>query len=172
LFNHESPLRGEEFVTRKVTLGLNKIALGLQDVLYMGNLNAKRDWGHARDFVEMQWLMLQQDTPQDFVISTGKQHSIRQFIELAASYLDMDIYWQGNHLDEVGIDKKTGKVIVAIDPQFFRPTEVDALVGCSKKAQKILGWSPKTTFEELVKEMVEFDKNLILKSENAYSVCS
>lgn len=172
LFNHESPLRGEHFVTRKITLGLTKISMGLQDILYMGNLDAKRDWGHARDFVEMQWRMLQQEKPEDFVISTGQQYSVRQFIELTASYLDLEIEWQGKELDEVGIDKKTGKVIVAIDPRFFRATEVDSLIGSSKKAALKLGWKPQTTFEELVKEMVDFDKKVVLDNHNAYSYCS
>jgi GDPmannose 4,6-dehydratase len=134
-----------------------RISKGLQKMLYIGNLDARRDWGHARDYVEMQWLMLQQDQPDDYVISTGKQHSVREFIELAAKEVDISIRWQGQGLKENGIDAESGNVIVCIDPRYFRPTEVDTLLGDSSKARKQLGWEPKTTFKELVKEMVTMD---------------
>ncbi|HLT90465.1 MAG TPA: GDP-mannose 4,6-dehydratase [Woeseiaceae bacterium] len=160
LFNHESPYRGETFVTRKITRGLARIKLGLQDCLYLGNLNARRDWGHARDYVEMQWLMLQQDEPDDFVIATGVQYSVRQFVEATAAALDMQVRWEGEGVDEKGIDPATGKVIVAVDPRYFRPTEVDTLLGNPAKAHAKLGWRPKTTFEELVREMAEEDYQL------------
>src|SRR5690606_35962685 len=139
-FNHESPFRGETFVTRKITRGLARIKLGLQDCLYLGNLNARRDWGHARDYVEMQWLMLQQDEPDDFVIATGVQYSVRQFVEATAAALDMQVRWEGEGVDEKGIDPATGKVIVAVDPRYFRPTEVDTLLGNPAKAHAKLGW--------------------------------
>ena len=151
LFNHESPIRGETFVTRKITMALARIKLGMQDCLYLGNLDAKRDWGHAKDYVEMQWLMLQQDKPEDFVISTGIQYSVRQFVESAAKILDFKISWEGSGLNEVG--KVGKKVIIRIDPNYFRPTEVDSLLGSSKKAEVALGWKPKITFDELVTEM-------------------
>jgi len=159
LFNHESPIRGETFVTRKITRALARIKLGLQDCLYLGNLNARRDWGHARDYVEMQWLMLQQEEPEDFVIATGEQHSVREFVELAAKELDMSIRWEGQGVDEVGIEttSSSGKIIVRVDPEYFRPTEVDTLLGDPGKAKVRLGWEPKTTFEELVAEMVQSD---------------
>lgn len=157
LFNHESPLRGETFVTRKITRGLARIKLGMQDCLYMGNINAKRDWGHALDYVEAQWLMLQQDTPDDFVIATGEQHSVRKFIEVASSKLGMDIMWGGIGVDETGIDKNTGKTIIKIDPRYFRPTEVDTLLGNPTKAKNKLGWEPKIGFDELVDEMIQHD---------------
>jgi GDPmannose 4,6-dehydratase len=156
LFNHESPVRGETFVTRKITRALARIKLGLQDCLYLGNLNAKRDWGHARDYVEMQWLMLQQDEPEDFVIATGKQFSVRDFVNAAARELDIKIDWKGEGADEKGYDAD-GKCIVAVDPHYFRPTEVDSLLGDASKAREKLGWVPKTTFEELVTEMVRED---------------
>ncbi|MEL0215459.1 MAG: GDP-mannose 4,6-dehydratase, partial [Burkholderiaceae bacterium] len=146
LFNHESPYRGETFVTRKITRGLARIKLGIQDCLYLGNLNAKRDWGHARDYVEMQWLMLQQDIPQDFVIATGSQYSVREFIEQAASALGMVIEWKGEGLDEVGLNN--GRVIIKIDPKYFRPAEVETLLGDASKAQDVLGWSPKISFAD------------------------
>ena len=158
LFNHESPVRGETFVTRKITRALTRIKLGLQKDLYLGNLNAKRDWGHARDYVEVQWLMLQQDKPEDFVIATGKQHSVRDFINLAAKNLDMKIEWKGKNEKEVGIYKN--QEIIKIDTNYFRPTEVDTLLGDSSKAKKKLGWQPKISFEELVKEMIESDLKL------------
>jgi GDPmannose 4,6-dehydratase len=157
LFNHESPIRGETFVTRKITRGLARIYLGLQERLYIGNLNALRDWGHAQDYVEMQWLMLQQDAPDDFVIATGKQHSVKEFIELTAKELGISIQWKGEDLAEKGINRANGKTIVSVDPMYFRPTEVDTLLGDPTKAQKTLGWEPKTTFEQLVKDMVQAD---------------
>jgi len=157
LFNHESPIRGETFVSRKITRALARISKGLQQKLYIGNLDARRDWGHARDYVEMQWLMLQQDQPDDYVISTGKQHSVREFIELAAKLVGISIRWEGQGVEEKGIDAGSGKIIVCIDPRYFRPSEVDTLLGDSSKARRQLGWKPKTTFEELVKEMVTLD---------------
>ena len=153
LFNHESPRRGETFVTRKITLGLSAISKGEQECLYLGNLNALRDWGHARDYVEAMWLMLQQDKPDDYVIATGKMYSVRDFIEVCAPYFDMDIMWIGEGLDEVGIDKKSGNAIIKVDPKYFRPAEVEQLLGDATKAKKELGWEPKTSFEQLVKEM-------------------
>ena len=153
LFNHESPRRGETFVTRKITLGLSAISKGKQECLYLGNLNALRDWGHARDYVEAMWLMLQQDKPDDYVIATGKMYSVRDFIEACAPYFDMDIMWIGEGLDEVGIDKKSGNAIIKVDPKYFRPAEVEQLLGDATKAKKELGWEPKTSFEQLVKEM-------------------
>jgi GDPmannose 4,6-dehydratase len=157
LFNHESPIRGETFVTRKITRALARIKLGLQDCLYLGNMDAKRDWGHARDFVEAQWLILQQDEPDDFCIATGVQHSVRDFVNLASRELGMEIRWQGEGVDEKGIDAATGNEIVAVDPRYFRPTEVETLLGDPTKAKETLGWEPRTSFEELVKEMVAFD---------------
>jgi GDPmannose 4,6-dehydratase len=156
LFNHESPLRGETFVTRKITRALARIKLGLQDCLYLGNMDALRDWGHARDYVEMQWLMLQQDTAEDFVIATGVQYSVRQFVEAAAAELGIKISWKGKGVDEVGSDQK-GNVIVKVDPRYFRPTEVETLLGDPTKAKEKLGWTPTTTFAELVSEMVRED---------------
>jgi GDPmannose 4,6-dehydratase len=156
LFNHESPLRGETFVTRKITRALSRIKLGLQECVYLGNLNAKRDWGHAKDYVEMQWLMLQQDTPEDFVIATGVQYSVRDFINAAAKELSMQIRWEGDGVDEKGYDTQ-GKCVVAVDPRYFRPTEVETLLGDPAKAKEKLGWTPKITFEELVAEMVRED---------------
>ena len=161
LFNHESPVRGETFVTRKITRGLARIAGGLDQKLYIGNLNSLRDWGHARDFVEAMWLILQQDEPDDYVIATGKQHSVREFIDAAAGELGMDIEWKGSGLDEVGIDRNTGREIVAVDQRYFRPTEVDTLLGDPSKAKKILGWEAKTSFADLVKEMVAADDELV-----------
>jgi GDPmannose 4,6-dehydratase len=160
LFNHESPYRGETFVTRKITRGLARIKLGLQDCLYLGNLNARRDWGHARDYIEMQWLMLQQDEPDDFVIATGQQYAVRDFVEAAGAALDMKIRWEGAGTDEKGVDAATGKSIVAVDPRYFRPTEVETLLGDPAKARAKLGWEPKTTFEELVREMADEDYQL------------
>ena len=155
LFNHESPVRGETFVTRKITRALTRIKLGLQKTLYLGNLNAMRDWGHAKDYVEVQWLMLQQEKPSDFVIATGKQYSVRDFINLAAKNLDMKIEWKGKDEDEIGICEN--KEIIKIDKNYYRPTEVESLLGDASKAKKELGWEPKISFEELVKEMVEKD---------------
>jgi len=156
LFNHESPLRGENFVTRKITRALARIKLGLQKKLYLGNLDAKRDWGHAKDYVEMQWLMLQQEKPEDFVIATGQQHSVREFASLAASELGIEIRWDGAGLDEKGYDS-SGSCIICVDPRYFRPTEVETLLGDHTKAQEQLGWSAKITFSDLVQEMVQED---------------
>ena len=155
LFNHESPIRGETFVTRKITRALARIKLGLQDCLYLGNMDAKRDWGHAKDYVEMQWLMLQQDNPEDFTISTGEQHTVREFVEVASKELGMDIKWQGSGIDEKG--SWQDKTVVLVDSRYFRPTEVETLLGDSTRAKKKLGWIPKITFTELVKEMVASD---------------
>ena len=157
LFNHESPTRGETFVTRKITRALVRIKLGLQDCVYLGNIDAKRDWGHAKDYVEMQWLMLQQDQPEDFTISTGEQHSVREFVEIAAKEVDITIEWSGEGVDEVGIDTKTKNTIVRIDKKYFRPTEVETLLGDSTKAKNKLNWQPKISFQELVKEMMIAD---------------
>jgi GDPmannose 4,6-dehydratase len=156
LFNHESPVRGETFVTRKITRALARIKLGLQDCLYLGNLSAKRDWGHAKDYVEMQWLMLQQDQAEDFVIATGVQYSVQEFVEAAARELRMRIRWDGSGVDQKGFDEQ-GKCIVAVDPRYFRPTEVETLLGDATKAKEKLGWTPKITFDELVSEMVRED---------------
>jgi GDPmannose 4,6-dehydratase len=156
LFNHESPIRGELFVTRKITRALAKIRLGLQDCLYLGNLSSKRDWGHAKDYVEAQWLMLQRSEPEDFVIATGVQYSVRDFVNLAARELGIDIRWTGEGENERGTDS-SGKCIVAVDPRYFRPTEVDSLIGDASKAQQKLGWKPKISFEQLVQEMVRED---------------
>ena len=163
LFNHESPVRGETFVTRKITRALARIKLGLQDCLYMGNLGAKRDWGHARDYVEMQWLMLQQDEPDDYVIATGKQHSVREFIDIAAKKLDIPLVWQGSGLDEKACHAVTGNIVVAVDPHYFRPTEVETLLGDPSKARIKLGWEPRITLDELVAEMVEKDLQIAQK---------
>jgi GDPmannose 4,6-dehydratase len=157
LFNHESPIRGETFVTRKITRGLARIKLGMQDTLYLGNLDAKRDWGHARDYVLMQWLMLQQDAPDDYVIATGKQYSVRDFVNTAAAQLGLTITWRGSGVDEIGCDASTGTPIISVDPRYFRPTEVQSLCGDPSKAKKKLGWEPTITFQELVKEMVAED---------------
>ncbi len=156
LFNHESPIRGETFVTRKITRGLARIKLGLQGCLYLGNLEARRDWGHARDYVEVQWLILQQESPEDFVIATGDQHSVREFVEAAAAQLEIEIEWRGEGADEKGFDSR-GNCIVAIDPRYFRPAEVDTLLGDATKAREKLGWQPKTSFDDLVREMVTED---------------
>ncbi len=153
LFNHESPRRGETFVTRKITRGLSKISCGLQDVLYLGNLNAKRDWGHAKDYAEAMWLMLQQDSPEDYVIATGHQYSVREFVEKSADYFGMDIEWQGEGLEEIGIDKSTGRVVIRVDDKYFRPAEVESLLGDATKAKEQLGWEPKISFDELVEDM-------------------
>lgn len=156
LFNHESPLRGETFVTRKITRALARIKLNLQDCLYLGNLDALRDWGHAKDYVEMQWMMLQQDVAEDFVIATGKQYSVRDFVDAAAKELEINIEWQGEGVDEKGYTKD-GKCIVQVDPRYFRPTEVETLLGDPTKAKNKLGWTPKISFSELVSEMVRED---------------
>ncbi len=155
LFNHESPVRGETFVSRKITRGLARVLLGLQDRVYLGNLDARRDWGHARDYVEMQWLMLQQERPEDYVIATGEQRSVREFVQAAATHLGMSIQWHGRGIEESGY--WNGRCIVRVDSRYFRPTEVDSLVGDATKAREKLGWTPKTGFEELVQEMVQAD---------------
>lgn len=157
LFNHESPRRGETFVTRKITRGLSRIKLGIDKKLYLGNLEAKRDWGYAKDYVEAMWLMLQQPIPDDYVIATGETHSVREFVEEAGRHLGMDIHWKGQGRDEVGIDAQTGKTIIGIDPKYFRPAEVDLLIGDCTKAKKKLGWQSGTAFKELVEIMVEAD---------------
>lgn len=157
LFNHESPIRGETFVSRKITRGLARIKLGLQDCLYIGNLDAKRDWGHARDYIEMQWLMLQQDHPEDFVIATGRQYSVRDFINKAAANLNLQLTWKGEGIDEKAYDKMTGQCIITVDSRYFRPAEVESLLGDPSKAHKKLGWSPKISFDQLVSEMVYED---------------
>ncbi len=157
LFNHESPIRGETFVTRKITRAFARIKLDLQDKLFLGNLSAKRDWGHAKDYVEMQWLMLQQDKPEDFVIATGVQYSVRDFVNKAATAVNIEMEWKGEGVDEKGYDKATGKCLVEVDPRYFRPTEVETLLGDPTKAKEKLGWVPKTTLEEMVTEMVEND---------------
>ena len=157
LFNHESPRRGETFVTRKITRAASRISLGLQDKLYLGNLNAKRDWGHSRDSVEAMWLILQQSKADDFVIATGEQHSVREFCQIAFKEIGIDLEWQGEGLNENGVDKKTGKTIIEIDPKYFRPAEVESLLGDPTKAREKLGWKLKILFKELVKEMVQSD---------------
>jgi GDPmannose 4,6-dehydratase len=156
LFNHESPVRGENFVTRKITRALARIKLGKQSCLYLGNLDAKRDWGHARDYVQMMWLMLQQDKPDDFVIATGVQYSVRDFINAAAKALDMKIEWRGHGIDEQGFDE-SGRCVVSVDPRYFRPAEVETLLGDASKAREQLGWTPTTSFEQLVAEMAAYD---------------
>ncbi len=157
LFNHESPVRGETFVTRKITRALARIKLGLQECLYLGNLDAKRDWGHAKDYVKMQWLMLQQETPDDFVIATGEQHSVHEFVTLAAREIGIEVKWEGQGIDEKGYDVTSGKLIVAVDPRYFRPTEVETLLGDPSKAREKLGWVPEISFMELVREMAAAD---------------
>ena len=160
LFNHESPLRGETFVSRKITRGLTRIRAGLQDVLHLGNLDARRDWGHARDYVRAQWLMLQQPEPEDYVVATGEQHSVRDFVVLAGRLLGMNIEWRGSGVEEVGMDHNSGRVAVRVDPRYFRPTEVDSLVGDASRIRARLGWKPEITFESLVREMIESDAAL------------
>ena len=160
LFNHESPVRGETFVTRKITRALSRIKLKTQSKLVMGNLDSKRDWGHAKDFVEAQWLILQQDKPDDFVIATGNQFSVRDFINQAAREINIEIEWKGEGLDEVGINRDTKEIIVTVDKKYYRPAEVHSLLGDATKAKSILGWEPKITFDELVKEMMEYDMKL------------
>lgn len=157
LFNHESPLRGIEFVTRKITIGISRIKYGLQDMIVLGNLDSKRDWGFAKEYVEAMWLMLQQENADDYVIATGETHTVREFIEKAFACIDIPIQWEGTGVDEKGINRKNGNIVVRIDPEFFRPAEVDILIGSPKKAELKLGWSAKTKFEDLVKLMVEAD---------------
>jgi GDPmannose 4,6-dehydratase len=160
LFNHESPIRGETFVTRKITRALSRISIGLQDTLYLGNLDSMRDWGHAKDYVEVQWLMLQQNIPDDFCIATGIQYSVRDFVNFSWAYLGKKIRWEGEGINEKGYDIDTGKLIVEVDSRYFRPTEVDQLLGDSSKAREKLGWSPKITIEEMIHEMMENDINI------------
>ncbi len=173
LFNHESPVRGETFVTRKITRALSRIKLGMQNYLYLGNLNATRDWGHARDYVEMMWLMLQQEKPEDFVIATGQKYSIREFVQAVAHELDMKIFWRGQGLDEKGYDEQ-GRCIIQVDPRYFRPTEVDDLLGDASKAHRKLGWSPKISFAQLISEMVQADfreaERSVLAKKHGYPV--
>jgi GDPmannose 4,6-dehydratase len=157
LFNHESPLRGETFVTRKITRGLTRVREGLEASLYLGNLDSLRDWGHARDYVRAQWLMLQQPEPEDFVIASGAQHSVREFVTRAAACLGMRLEWRGTGLDEQGVNTQTGRIVVRVDPRYFRPTEVESLLGDSTKARTKLDWRPEIPFDTLVKEMVDSD---------------
>jgi GDPmannose 4,6-dehydratase len=166
LFNHESPRRGKTFVTRKITRAAASIAEGLQETLYLGNLNAKRDWGYAADFVEGMWLMLQQDKPEDFVLATGKTTTVRNFTELSFKAVGIDIVWEGKNANEKGIDKKTGKILIEIDPKYFRPTEVDLLIGDASKAKKILNWESKTSIEQLVDMMIKHDLSAVRKIKN------
>ncbi|XP_068724815.1 GDP-mannose 4,6 dehydratase-like [Montipora capricornis] len=161
LFNHESPRRGETFVTRKITRAVAKIHLGLQDKLTLGNLDAKRDWGHARDYVEAMWLMLQHEKSEDYVVATGEVHSVREFTEKAFEHVGIKIVWEGEGVNEIGKDASNGKVLVAVDPKFYRPTEVEYLQGCADKAYKLLNWKPKVSFEGLIKEMMDADLNLM-----------
>jgi len=163
LFNHESPRRGKRFVTRKITRAVARITKGKQDKIYLGNMNAKRDWGYAKDYVKMMWMMLQHDTPEDFVIATGETHTVREFVEAAFKHVDVEIEWQGEGVDEKGINKDTGKVLVEVDPKYFRPTEVDLLIGDPSKAKEELGWEPEVKFNELVQLMVQSDLEAIEK---------
>lgn len=165
LFNHESPLRGETFVTRKITRALSRICQNIQDCLYLGNLDSLRDWGHARDYVEMQWLMLQQEQPEDFVIATGEQHSVREFVEKAANEAGLTITWQGTGLEETGVDQN-GRVIIRVDPKYFRPTEVATLLGDPSKAREKLGWMPKISFNQLVSEMMSEDLKIVKREQS------
>ncbi|MDF1617766.1 GDP-mannose 4,6-dehydratase [Petrocella sp. FN5] len=167
LFNHESERRGETFVTRKITLAVARIKKGTQEKLYLGNMNSKRDWGYAKDYVECMWLMLQHDTPEDFVIATGEMHTVREFTTLAFKEVGINIYWQGEGVDEKGLDKATGRVLVEVDPKYFRPTEVELLLGDPTKAKTVLGWNPtKTSFEALIKLMVKSDVKLVEREES------
>lgn len=168
LFNHESPRRGQRFVTRKITMGLCRIKEGKQKKLYLGNLEAKRDWGHAKEYVEAMHKMLQLNTPDDYVIATGETHSVREFIEEACKHLGINLEWQGSGVDEIGVDKNTGKTIIEIDPVYFRPTEVDCLIGDASKAKKDFGWEPKIKFRELVKEMIDFDLDIVQNDKIVY----
>lgn len=166
LFNHESPLRGETFVTRKITRAAAKISLGLQEKVYLGNLDAKRDWGHARDYVKGMWMMMQADRPDDYVLATGVTHSIRSFAELAFKHVNIELEWQGQGVNEKGVDKATGQALIEVDPRYFRPTEVDLLVGDPSKAERELGWKHECTLEELVSEMMEADVELFKKEKH------
>lgn len=168
LFNHESPRRGQTFVTRKITMALCNIKLENQEKLYLGNMDAKRDWGYAKEYVESMWLMLQQEKPDDYVVATGETHTVREFVEEACKVLDMEIEWKGKDVNEKGIDKRTGKTIVEIDPQYFRPTEVELLLGDPSKATKSLGWSPKTKFKDLVKIMIDSDLEILKQKKIVY----
>jgi GDPmannose 4,6-dehydratase len=170
LFNHESPRRGETFVTRKITLAAAAIKLGKQEKMYLGNLNSKRDWGYAKDYVEGMWRILQYKQPDDFVLATGETHSVREFVELAFKHLDIEIEWKGEGVDEKGYDKKTGKVLVEVDPRYFRPTEVDLLLGDPSKAKRELGWTPSTKFADLVKMMVLSDFEMIKNGSGEYTI--
>ena len=176
LFNHESPVRGETFVTRKITRALSRISLDLDDVLHLGNLNALRDWGHAKDYVRMQWMMMQQDKPDDFCIATGVQYSVREFVNFAWGYLNKTIRWEGEGVNEKGYDSDSGKLIVAVDERYFRPTEVETLLGDPTKAKTILGWTPKITLNEMIDEMMESDINIakrdLLVRDNGYKTSS
>ena len=163
LFNHESPRRGKRFVTRKITRAVARITKGRQDKIYLGNMNAKRDWGYAKDYVKMMWMMLQHDNPEDYVIATGETHTVREFVEAAFSHVDVDIEWQGEGVEEKGVDKDTGRVLIEVDPKYFRPTEVDLLIGDPSKAKKELGWEPEVKFKELVQLMVQSDLETIEK---------
>ena len=172
LFNHESPRRGETFVTRKITRGLSRVDIGLEECIYLGNIDAKRDWGHAKDYVEMQWMMLQNEKPEDFVIATGRMETVRKFCEISALALGWNnkdsknpkgIIWEGNGINEIGRREDTGEIVIKVDPRYYRPTEVDELLGDSSKAKKIIGWEPKITLEEMVSEMIINDKKIALK---------
>ncbi|XP_014478435.1 PREDICTED: GDP-mannose 4,6 dehydratase [Dinoponera quadriceps] len=167
LFNHESPRRGENFVTRKITRSIAKMHLGLMDMLELGNLDAKRDWGHAKDYVEAMWLMLQQTEPDDYVVATGEMHSVREFVEVAFNYVGRTIKWEGEGVNEIGRDEHSGKILIRINPKYFRPTEVDILMGDASKARNKFGWKPTITFTDLVKDMMEFDLELMRKNPNA-----
>ena len=169
LFNHESPRRGETFVTRKITMAATAIKVGLQDKLYLGNIDSKRDWGFAKDYVEGMWMMLQRDKADDFVLATGETHTVREFVELTFKELGMEIEWKGSGVDEKGIDKATGKILIEIDPRYFRPTEVDLLLGDASKAEREIGWKPKTKFYELVSMMTKADLELMQNKKNSGS---
>jgi GDPmannose 4,6-dehydratase len=169
LFNHESPIRGETFVTRKITRAVAGIYHGLQDRLYLGNLDAKRDWGHARDYVEGMWLILQQERPDDYVLATGESYSVREFVERAFRQVGRPIVWSGEGIEEKGLDKASGRVVVEVDPRYFRPTEVDLLVGDASKARKKLGWQKQTSFDALIKEMIEADLNAVARDGNRWT---
>ena len=168
LFNHESAIRGEEFVTRKITKKIYEIEAGIKDKISLGNLNSKRDWGHAKDYMRGAWMMLQQDMPDDYVLATGKSHSVREFVEFAFSYLDIQLIWEGERLNEKGINKVTGHVLVDVDPALFRPKEIDDLIGDASKAKRVLGWEPEISFEELVQDMMQADR-IVKPQEKSYA---